>query len=126
MTRVEVFIVICGWCGSKIEAPLYHSINVTLNPELKGKLFNEEINVIQCDKCGRFTHYDIPILYHDMKDKLLVYYFPEDDEDVEKLGKEKVKENVLKIAENFLKEGYTVEVTIGWEEFTKAVLWRNY
>ncbi len=29
---------------------------------------------------------------------------------------------ILKIVENFLREGYTVEVAIGWEEFTKAVL----
>jgi len=126
MTQVGVYKLKCGWCGSEVETTLYHSVNVTLDHELKGKLFKHELNIAACERCGKLNRYEIPLLYHDMGEKLMVYYFPEEHEEVEELGKEKLREKVMNMMKAMALEGYTLDVAIGWEEFKKAVAMKSH
>ena len=121
MTRMGVYRLKCGWCGGDVEAALYHSINVTLNPELKSKLLSSELNMAVCERCGKPNRYDVPLLYHDMGERLMVYYFPQEHEEVEELGEERFRERVMSTMRAVAGERYTVEVAIGWDEFVRAV-----
>ncbi len=126
MTQVGIYKLKCGWCGGDVEAALYHSVNVTLDPELKGKLLNNELNMAICERCGKLNRYEIPLLYHDMGERLMVYYFPEKHDEVEEFGKEKLRERVMNMMKAMAGEGYTLDVAIGWEEFKKAVTMRGH
>ncbi|NWF92143.1 MAG: hypothetical protein HXY46_04465 [Syntrophaceae bacterium] len=43
----------CPKCNTKQNVLLYDSINVSLDPNLKERLFKGEINVSQCEKCDQ-------------------------------------------------------------------------
>ena len=84
MSRKRSHELQCPYCGNEQESMVYDSINVTLDPDLKKRLFAAEINLFECEKCGKKTLIDAPLLYHDMDQKFSVQYYPTaalDDED---------------------------------------------
>lgn len=66
----------CPSCGNEQETMVWESVNVTLDPELKEKLFRAEINLFSCEKCGEESLIDTPLLYNDMTAKVCVQYYP--------------------------------------------------
>lgn len=92
MTRQRYVELECPMCHAKQSVTLYDSINVTLDPSLKEKLFNGEINVFQCGKCNERIFVSLPLLYHDMDRHFLVQYYPfdiiEDREFLKQFSKE--------------------------------------
>jgi hypothetical protein len=66
----------CPQCGNKQETKVWHSVNVKLDPELKKKLFDAQINLFSCEKCGKKTFINTPVLYHDMTQQFCVQYYP--------------------------------------------------
>lgn len=56
--------------------PVYNSVNVTSDPELKERLLNGELNVGICKKCGTRHVISVPVLYHDMDLKFMVWVLP--------------------------------------------------
>ena len=66
----------CPYCRNKQKIVIWQSINVTVNPELKNKLLAAEINQFTCEKCGKKTLLNVPLLYHDMEKKFCVQYYP--------------------------------------------------
>ena len=66
----------CPHCGNKQEVMVLGSLNVTLDPDLKEKLFAAEINQFHCAKCEKKTFIDAPLLYHDMTQQFCVQYYP--------------------------------------------------
>ncbi len=80
----------CPKCGHPQPFTLWKSLNVTLNPELREKLFRGEINVFHCDSCEFTSLIDYPLLYHDMERAFCVQYYPVaalEDEDFYKIYK---------------------------------------
>jgi len=71
---------------------LYDSINVSLDPTLKDRLFKGEINIFKCGQCQEESVIPIPLLYHDMDKPLLIQYYPfnvvEDNESLKQFSKE--------------------------------------
>ena len=92
MTRQRTIELECPKCGEKQSLTLYDSINVSLDPSLKEKLFKGEINIFQCKKCKEKAFVPMPLLYHDMEKHLLVQFYPfdvmEDDEFLKQFSKE--------------------------------------
>jgi len=66
----------CPKCGSDQEVIVWSSLNVTLDPELRARLFNGEINMFKCSKCRNKAFLNAPLLYHDMDRKFTVQYYP--------------------------------------------------
>jgi len=71
MTLIEEYGLTCS-CRKKFKAPLYDSINVTLNPNLLNLLFEGKFNVVKCPKCHLESYIDRPFLFHDMRKKLMM------------------------------------------------------
>lgn len=70
-------------CGEEIDFEYYASVNVDVDPNLKQKVLNREINLFKCDKCGFQQELAFRFLYHDMKNKIMVLVLPEDEKSQE-------------------------------------------
>lgn len=87
MSKMTPYELQCPHCGNTQETIVWQSLNVTLDPELKQKLLAAEINLFKCKKCHKKTFINAPLLYHDMRQRFFVqYYPPEVLEDNELLG----------------------------------------
>jgi predicted RNA-binding Zn-ribbon protein involved in translation (DUF1610 family) len=69
----------CPHCG--------HEQSVVVSPHARDELFAGRINVFLCESCGQNAVISIPLLYHDMKRRFTVQFYPfealDDDEFVQ-------------------------------------------
>lgn len=71
-------VLITSAAGPAFPAPVYTSVNVTANPELKEALFAGTLNEIECPyEKGRVYALAIPVVYHDEQARRLVLFLPE-------------------------------------------------
>jgi len=66
----------CPNCGQKKQVMVWSTINARVNPEAREDLLHGRINVLTCDGCGETVRILKTLLYHDMNNKYMVYYFP--------------------------------------------------
>jgi len=66
----------CPNCGADQEVTVWGSLNVDLDPELRVRLFNGEINMFECSQCQKKAFLDVPLMYHDMTREFTVMYYP--------------------------------------------------
>jgi predicted nucleic-acid-binding Zn-ribbon protein len=76
MSKMTPHNLECPHCGNKQEAMMWDSVNVTLDSESKRTLFDAQINLFSCEKCGKKTFINTPLLYHDMTQQFCVQYYP--------------------------------------------------
>ena len=76
MTQTKSQRLKCPKCGHLQETVVWTSLDVSLDPKLREKLFNDEINVFVCDKCENKALINVALLYHDMHRQYCVQYFP--------------------------------------------------
>lgn len=76
MTQMESHKLNCPKCGHLQDTVVWTSLNVSLDPNLREKLFNGEINVFICEKCGNRAVINTALLYHDMDRQYCVQYYP--------------------------------------------------
>lgn len=73
MSKVSERKIKCEKCGEIFDVEAYDSINVTLDPELKEKIFDGSIYSFVCPHCGQEHYINYPILYHDMEHKFMIH-----------------------------------------------------
>ncbi len=78
MSRHHVEKITCPKCGAESEFLMWDSINTVLNPEMKEPVRTGEAFQFTCPKCGAATTVDYPFLYHQMDDRLMIFYAPAD------------------------------------------------
>jgi hypothetical protein len=54
-------------------------VNVTLDPDLKEKLFSRELFETTCLECGETTSLFYPLLYHDQDAQVMIWLVPPDE-----------------------------------------------
>lgn len=74
MTRMVDMDVVCPTCGTQENHRHYSSVNVTIDPSLKEKVFSQEILAHTCQKCNKRYGVISDILYHDMDQNLMIYF----------------------------------------------------
>jgi hypothetical protein len=62
----------CPRCGHLQTVEFYRSVNVTINPELRGELFGHGLNIATCERCGSTGFLPVPMFYHDMALRFLI------------------------------------------------------
>ena len=67
----------CPECGETGLLPLYESVNVTLDPDLKNEVLDGGLFTWVCPVCGRSTRVSYPFLYHDMARRVMIHYLPD-------------------------------------------------
>lgn len=69
--------ITCPACGLKQTMQLWESVNVTLNPELKQRVLQRDLNHFACTGCGHRAAIASNLLYHDMERKLMLWLVPQ-------------------------------------------------
>jgi DNA-directed RNA polymerase subunit RPC12/RpoP len=73
MSRVTQEQISCPECSYNQLFQIYHSVNVTINPELKEELINRELTTFKCSKCSKMFYLRYDLLYHDVNRHLLIW-----------------------------------------------------
>jgi hypothetical protein len=76
MTMKRDMEVDCPNCGTSNLILVWQTINAQVSPEAKAGLLGGEINVFRCRLCEQVITVDRPLLYNDMENKFMVWYFP--------------------------------------------------
>ena len=67
----------CPTCGTQQDVQLYDAINVGTEPQMKDALMHNQLNRVECADCDASFRIDIPLLYNDPKNKILIHWVPE-------------------------------------------------
>lgn len=73
MSNERKEVLICSKCNKEFEVPLYDSINLDSDLELRDKLLLKNINTYICPHCNHINYYSHSILYYSIKNKFVVY-----------------------------------------------------
>jgi hypothetical protein len=68
--------VCCPKCEHEQTVTLWDSLNADVSPEAREDLFEGKINTFECASCASRVFVPIPLLYHDMRRRFCVQYFP--------------------------------------------------
>jgi hypothetical protein len=121
----------CPKCGARQNVSLYDSINVSIDPSLKEKLFKGEINVFQCEKCDQKIFVATPLLYYDMEKHLMIQFYPfqaiDDKEFLHQFSKEGEYSNeMFKTLPKELRETFKrIHFVFDMEELIRFVVFRD-
>jgi hypothetical protein len=67
----------CPTCGTQQDVQLYDAINVETDPQLKDALMHNQLNRVNCVDCDASFRVDMPLLYNDPGNKILIHWVPE-------------------------------------------------
>lgn len=104
----------CSHCDGKSNFTVWDSINVDLNPELRDKLFSGELFVWKCPECGEYRFALYPTLYHDMKNRFMIFFDPDEEADY------KYTPFKMPLPEGM--EDYTVRRVFGYMNFKEKIV----
>lgn len=76
MTRSTVEFIACPVCNHLGSFTTYQSINATLEPKFKQQIIDWELFKFYCLTCGESSVVCYETLYHDMENRLMLYYIP--------------------------------------------------
>lgn len=119
MTQLNIHPIQCS-CGNIVDVEIYQSVNVTVDPELLGKVKNRSINCYACPKCGEKSELAHQFLFVDMDKKLWIWCYPEGMRG-ERLVIEKVHANDGSF--NLLSKytGQLPDLVFGYDELLKKI-----
>lgn len=108
----------CPYCNRPSTVGLYQSVNVTLEPDLKEKVFSGELFVFTCPLCGEKAKLDMPLLYHDMDRQFLIQSCHSEEDAKEFCVHNRAIDAMPKIA----KDGYEFRAVVGLNDLKEKVL----
>lgn len=74
MSQVIRAKIECPHCHQQGEFEQWLSVNVDLDPELKDKIFSEELFTYHCPHCGESIGVPVGTLYHDMTHGFMIFF----------------------------------------------------
>ena len=69
----------CPSCDMSQEVFLYDAIDVASEPELKDAVMQNQLNRVECHECGSSFRVDLPLLYNDPQNNILIHWIPENE-----------------------------------------------
>jgi predicted RNA-binding Zn-ribbon protein involved in translation (DUF1610 family) len=118
MSREIHVDITCPACLFRDVVPVYTSVNVSLDPDLRDEIFEDELNHFSCPNCGKSMVLPVNIMYHDMDLKFAVWFSPQgemSEEDRAVFDKVALSMGIG----NYLSEAPS---TYTWEEFKSKIL----
>lgn len=80
MSKSTLRTFVCPKCEKEYEIITWDSINATLDPELKERLYHNEIFKYECPHCHQQYSVFYPCLYHNVEKKFMVWLLDEKTE----------------------------------------------
>ena len=74
MSRSSQENITCPKCGKDSSFTVWHSINTTLDPEMKAAVRDRSTFLFTCPHCDYKAHVDYGFLYHQMEDQIMIHY----------------------------------------------------
>jgi len=79
MSRTKTLSLKCPSCRKQIALPVYESITLSEDPQLRAPLLNGQLNYFRCDNCGANFPLPQPLLCHDALRRTMIYFLPQQD-----------------------------------------------
>ena len=76
MSEREIQRIKCPVCGAEHDFEIWTRVNTDLDPILKKKIKSGELFRTQCPSCGQKIDVVYPCLYHEMENRIMIYYAP--------------------------------------------------
>ena len=116
MSQVKRETIECPNCHRKGEFEIWDSVNVDLDPELREKIFNEELFMYHCPHCEHVTGIPLDTLYHDMKNQFMLFFsfFKEDDFDYKLMD--------MEVPKSMMKGDYTFRMVFGLMQLKEKIV----
>ncbi len=109
----------CPHCGQECSLEYWRTINIDLNPELRDKVDSGELWKWTCPHCGYETIMPWGTIYHDMKNKFMLFFDFYEPEDGNKYDDVDIK-SLVGDMENM--EGYTFRAVYGLKNLWEKIL----
>lgn len=77
MSNHKTFNIKCPSCGSQQDVELHEVVNMAVEPELKQALLENQLNRVECIDCDANFRIDMPLLYSDPENNILIHLIPE-------------------------------------------------
>ncbi|WP_288153692.1 CpXC domain-containing protein [uncultured Sharpea sp.] len=113
MSHYEVIPMQCPKCGNMNHFKNYNSINITVTPELKKAIMNDDIFKFECQDCHHVEYLRHQLFYHDTKNKIMLQYAKDPEEIEQTLA-------ALK-AEGLDLSSYKIRWTNNWYVFKEKI-----
>lgn len=76
MSEREIQRIKCPGCGAEHDFEIWPRVNTDLDPVLKDKVRSGELFRTVCPSCGQQIDVVYPCLYHEMENRIMIYYAP--------------------------------------------------
>lgn len=76
MSEREIQRIKCPKCGAEHDFEIWPRVNTDLDPVLKDKVKSGELFRTVCPSCGQPIDVVYPCLYHEMENRIMIYYAP--------------------------------------------------
>jgi hypothetical protein len=104
MSQLQTYRIACPTCGDASDVTLHDAINVQSDPDLRVELMENRLNTVRCPACGYHFRVDKPLLYSDPERRLMIYWFPASDQDLER-GEKEFRDSIWRLT-SVVPEGF--------------------
>ncbi len=122
LSREEM--ITCPKCGHQSTFKIWQSINTMIDPEMKSAVRDLSAFRFTCPNCGNQAIIDYGFLYHQMEDRIMIFY-AETDKDAEDFmstfKKEKFPEEMQDILGDFLNDNYLIRIVRSQNELREKL-----
>lgn len=77
MSNTKTYNIKCPACGFHQDVQLHEAVNAAREPELKRALMENRLNRVQCIDCEADFRIDVPLLYTDPAQNIMIHWIPE-------------------------------------------------
>jgi len=117
----------CPWCQDDINVTRLNVVTLTASREEREKLLAGEFDHFPCPTCSRDVPYSNPIVFNDVANQVLIYYFPHPPpDDVRETVQSSIVEAIGEISVEGLPipvdEDWSIHVAFGREELEEIMV----
>jgi hypothetical protein len=122
----------CSQCKTVQKIELIDSVNAAEQPALAELVKKHELFMHECSVCGHKTETLYPFLYHDPANKLMVYFVPSTERDIQELAgeaitfmNEAIGATLLKGSNSKVSEDYEYRIVATYTELLEKIYARE-
>ena len=120
MSSHREITISCPKCKQDHPFVMWHSINTTLNPEMKAAVKDRSAFLFECPSCGEKTYVDYGFLYHQMEDRIMIHY-ANSDENAEAVYKMLTEDDPTGMLQDMRKENYLIRIVRTQNELREKI-----
>lgn len=124
MSQNSLEKITCPQCGKESSFTVWQSVNTDLDPEMKAAVKDLSIFRFTCPHCGYSAMVDYGMLYHQMRDKIMIQY-AESDERVEEaksfFSGESPQGKLMSLFGSSVYDGYLIRIVRSINELREKI-----